>query len=137
MKESLKQMREGFRTETLTLCNIGQFEENHYFVTQVHMLACQIYFTFMLVQCYNCKRYSILAQFVDFLIKTLLDRYILVVVHKKLGYLQPNLDVPVMINSTVCTFESAYKIVRLKHLKDLESTIFEFSVKFLIGLAKH
>ena len=83
MKESLKQIREGFRTETLTLCNIGKFEENHYFVTQVHMFACQIYRAFMLV----CKRYSILAQFVDFLIKTLLDRYILVVVHKKLGYL--------------------------------------------------
>ena len=64
MKESLKQIREGFRTETLTLCNIGKFEENHYFVTQVHMFACQIYRTFMLV----CKRYSILARFVDFLL---------------------------------------------------------------------
>ena len=42
-----------------------------------------------------------------------------------------------MINSTVCMFESASKIVRLKYLKDLESTIFEFSVKFFIGLAKH
>ena len=49
MKESLKQMREGFWTETLTLCNIGKFEENHYFVTQVYMLACQIYRIFMLV----------------------------------------------------------------------------------------